>query len=297
MHTRILAVGLTALGLFLAQNVRAGEDTSTKREHSVRRASQINGKYVKNGEGEDAQTLGHVADMVMNLKDGSIVYVALGHGQTLGFGGKMFAIAPDAFKVSSNGEYLILNGVTEQQLENAKGFDANTWPQQPDRQWSKGEARGQGGVREAVKEAGEAVKQAGQDVKQAVQGTDKDNRTLTRVSAIMGMAVRTPEDKSLGHIYDLAVDCDNHKVAYAAVNYGSTLGIGGKLVAVPWTHMQVKSLTLRPGANMFVVNTTQEQFESAPTFNNDSWPARPQEQFWSKIERTGNRGSNQNDRD
>jgi sporulation protein YlmC with PRC-barrel domain len=278
MYTRILFAGLTALSIFLGQSLVAGENPSN-REHNVKRASKLNGMYVKAGQGEDAQTLGHVEDMVVNMRDGSIVYVAVGHGQTLGFGGKLFAVAPDAFRLSDNGEYLILNGVTEQDFANGKGFDANAWPTRPDQTWSRGEGKVQ-----------KAVKEAGRDVKEAVQG--KDGNKLTRASAIIGMAVRTPQDKSLGNVYDLAVDCSNHKIAYAAINYGSTLGVGGKLIAVPWDRLQIKSLDLRPGSNVFVLNTTQEQMERAPNFTNENWPAQANEEFWSRVER--NRDANNN---
>lgn len=274
MYTRILFAGLTALGMFVGQSLVAGEDPSS-REHQIKRASKLNGMYVKSGEGEDAQTLGHVEDMVVNMKDGNIVYVAVAHGQTLGFGGKMFAIAPDAFRPSSNGEYLILTGVTEKDFENGKGFDANAWPTRPDQTWSRGEGKVQ-----------KAVEEAGRDVKDTLQG--KDGHRLTRASAIIGMAVRTPEDKSLGHVYDLAVDCNKHRIAYAAVNYGSTLGVGGKLVAVPWNQLQIKSMDLRPSSNVFVLNTTQEQLERAPTFTNENWPNQADERFWSNIKRSDN---------
>lgn len=283
--TRILLAGVTALSLLLTQSALAGDKTSD-REQNIHRASQINGKYVKNGEGDNAESLGHVSDMVVNMRDGKIVYVALSHGSTLGIGGKLFAMAPSAFRMSNDGDYLILNGVSNDTLDKAEGFDQNAWPNQPDQRWSKNKGDVQ-----------KTVEKAGQEVKDAVTGGKGDMQRLARVTSIIGMAVRTPENKSLGSVYDLAMDCNSHKVAYAAVNYGATLGIGGKLIAVPWAKMQLRSLTEQPNSNVFVINTTDDQFNNAPSFNSDHWPTQADQKFWTRIKSNDNERRDTNNRD
>lgn len=267
MYTRIMVAGLIALGLATSAAV-AGDDNGKEQAKSIYRASNLTGKYVMNGTGENADTLGHIEDIVINLKDGSVVYYVLTHGETLGFGGKYFAIAPEAMRLTQNGEYFILTGVSNKDLDDMKGFDANTWPREPSRDIGKAE---KGAVGKAV-----------QGVKEAVNGKDR----LARVNRVIGMAVRNPKNENLGSVYDLAMNAHGakQKVAYAAVSYGGTLGVGGKLYAVPLNKMQISSPELRPGAPVFVINATQKTFEGLEGFTSgDNWPARANETFWGKI--------------
>lgn len=292
MSARILVASLTALCLCLSPTLFAQENRQERKEEGkgsrMHRASQLNGKYVKNKEGE---TLGHVEDIVVNMKDGSIVYVAIAHGQTLGFGGKLFAVSPNALRLAEGGEYCVMDA-SRKAFEDGKGFDANAWPRQPSDNFGNREGRNdkEGNLEKAAENVGKAVKEGAQDVKEGIQGESQ----LSRVSSIIGMGVRTPENKSLGSVYDLMLNCNDHKVAYAAVNYGATLGIGGKLIAVPWDRMKIKSLSLTPSDNHFVINTTQEQFERAPHFTSDSWPNQPNNEFWSNQK--GNNAENRNEK-
>lgn len=265
MYTRIVA-GLLALGL-ITPALSAGDNGKEQRK-SIYRVSNLTGKYVMNGTGDNADTLGHIEDAVINLNDGSVAYYVLSHGETLGFGGKYFAIAPEALRLTENGEYFILTGVSNKDLDNMKGFDANTWPREPSRDIGKAE---KGAIGKAVDGAKEAVNGKGQ---------------LARVNRVLGMAVRNSKNESLGSVYDLAMNMENnkHRIAYAAVSHGGTLGVGGKLYAVPLNKMRLSSPELRPGARVFVINTTQKSFEGLEGFTSgDNWPARPNEEFWGKI--------------
>jgi sporulation protein YlmC with PRC-barrel domain len=267
MYTRILAAGLIALGL-ASSAVMAGDDNGKEQRKSVYRCSNVTGKYVMNGTGDNADTLGHIEDAVINLKTGQVVYYVLSHGETLGFGGRYFAIAPEAMRLTNDGDYFILNGVSNKDLDDREGFDANKWPRQPDRRFGKG---GEKDVRE------------GADNGKAGDGKDL---VLARTSRVIGMACRTPKNDSLGSIYDLALSLqgDKHKVAYAAVSYGGTLGVGGKLYAVPLDKMRLGNPELRPSERVFIINTTQEQFRNLDGFTSgDNWPAMANREFWSKV--------------
>jgi len=274
MYTKIaaslLAVAVMASGL-------SAEDDSKDKRKSLYRASNLTGKYVMNGTGDNAENLGDIQDIVINLNDGKVIYYVLSHGETLGFGGKYFAVAPEALRLSDDGRQFVLNGVSSKDLDNKKGFDANKWPQEPDRTIGKGE---RGTVDKAVKE-----------VKKAVDGKLR----IARTSRIIGMAVRTPENKSLGSVWDLAmnVEGEKHRVAYAAVSYGGTLGIGGKLYAVPLDKMTLKSPELRPSEQAFVINTTQDNFKNLTGYtSNETWPVKPDEKFWGKVNREDRKEKN-----
>jgi sporulation protein YlmC with PRC-barrel domain len=274
MYTRILAAGLIALGL-ASSAVMAGDDNGKEQRKSVYRCSNVTGKYVMNGTGDDADNLGHIEDVVINLKDGRIVYYVLSHGETLGFGGRYFAIAPETLRLTNDGDHFILTGVSNKDLDDREGFDANKWPRQPDRRFGKG---GKKNVREGDDDDGKA-------------GDGKD-LVLARTSRLIGMACRTPKNDSLGSVYDLALS--NHKVAYAAVSYGGTLGVGGKLYAVPLEKMRLGSPELRPSERVFIINTTQEQFRNLEGFTSgDNWPAMPNREFWGKVR--SDRGAREKD--
>lgn len=280
MHSKIMVAGLLVLGLLVVPALKAGE---REKDRGPMRASNLTGMYVKNGTTDDAQTLGHIEDIVFDVNGGNIVYYVLARNQVLGLGGNYFAIAPETLKMSGDADYFILSNVTNEQLEDAKGFDSNAWPTEPDRRWSKGQGKVEKGVREA-----------GEDVKETVKG----KKRLARVESVFGMAVRNHKNESLGSIYDLAVDMHNQKITYAAVSTGGTLGIGGRLVAVPLNKMALDTApTARASSRVFLINTTPEQFEQAPGFtSNENWPARANDNFWSKV-RTGGEEQRNNDND
>jgi Cu/Ag efflux protein CusF len=74
----------------------------------------------------------------------------------------------------------------------------------------------------------------------------------------------------LGKIDDLVINPADGQVIYAALSYGSVLGLGGKLFAVPW-----EALQLQPDGKTFVLNITKEELENAPGFDKGTWPQQP----------------------
>jgi sporulation protein YlmC with PRC-barrel domain len=260
MQRWLCALAAPALCLFVSAGVFAQDKTEAKR--AVHPAGKIMNMDVRNSKNE---SLGHIEDCVINLKDGKAVYVVMARGQVLGLGGTMFAIAPEALSLAANGEYLMLNA-TNADFENAKGFDQNSWPSQPDRRWGKAASTTR--VEEQPVRADAAV---------------KSNDNLARISAITGLNVygRGDDNKEavVGTIYDLALNCNTHKVAYAAVHHGGTLGIGGKLIAVPWDALVLKAPALDPQRRAFFINATQRDLENAEGFTTDNWPEQPNARF------------------
>lgn len=97
-----------------------------------------------------------------------------------------------------------------------------------------------------------------------------------RASELIGLNVMTPNNEdTIGEIDDLVITQDG-KVRYAAVSVGGFLGIGDKLVAVPWQSFQHRAD--EDGDHIVTLNTTKEKLENAPGFNQDNWPdfANPQ---------------------
>ncbi|MEX2233951.1 MAG: PRC-barrel domain-containing protein, partial [Cyclobacteriaceae bacterium] len=83
-----------------------------------------------------------------------------------------------------------------------------------------------------------------------LEGPDA-NRPLERLTAtsIIGDKVENPQGEDLGTIDNLMIDVRSGRVEYAVVEYGSFLGIGGKLFAIPFDELRVL-----PERKVFMVN-------------------------------------------
>jgi sporulation protein YlmC with PRC-barrel domain len=293
MKTRFLALGASLLVLSVGSVLLAGSDNrkggkdEDKGAATPFRASQLMGLSVRPNNSKD--NIAHVEDLVINLNNGRLVYYAVGYGQVIGFGGKLVAVAPEAMRVyaASNNrpQYFALN-MTKGDLENAKTFDSNHWPQYPAVGGHKGGATKEGtslreNVKQTAKEVKEAVREGTERLKEQAGGKGMERR-MTRISALTGISVRNPKGDNLGSTFDFVVDTAGNRVVYAAVSHGGTAGFGGKLYAVPWRALELKSLDLRPGSRVFVINATNEEFNNATGFTSvggDRWPGEPSPAF------------------
>ncbi len=102
-----------------------------RRFRRVLSCSSLGGDRVKNPAGED---LGKAHDLMIDLQTGRVAYVVLSYGGVLGIGNKLFAVPWNAIRVDEDEKALIVN-VDKQQLENAPGFDKDSWPDFADEQW------------------------------------------------------------------------------------------------------------------------------------------------------------------
>ena len=64
------------------------------------------------------------------------------------------------------------------------------------------------------------------------------------------------------------LDVRRGRVAYAVLSSGGFLGIGDKLLAIPWS-----ALTLDTDSKCFRLAATAEQVRNSPGFDKDSWPS------------------------
>jgi sporulation protein YlmC with PRC-barrel domain len=103
---------------------------------------------------------------------------------------------------------------------------------------------------------------------------DKDSKTAEgqRINAFMvekiiGSKVMNLKGESLGKIENLVLDIDTGRIVYAVLESGGFLGIGDKLLPVPWA-----SLAALPSEGIFFLNRTKEQMEQAPAFERKNLP-------------------------
>src|SRR3954465_8611231 len=102
------------------------------------RASQLMGANIQNDSGE---SVGEVNDLVIDGNSGRVRYAAVTYGGFLGVGSKLFAVPFDAFHVkkksNNSNDYVLVLNVTKQQLEGARGFDKDNWPDFADRSMTR----------------------------------------------------------------------------------------------------------------------------------------------------------------
>lgn len=91
-----------------------------------------------------------------------------------------------------------------------------------------------------------------------------------RMSEIMGKTVQNSTGENLGKIEDFVVEKDG-RVGYAVLSHGGFLGIGDKLVPIPW-NMVSGQPGFQRGRDTLVLNMTKQQLEQAPNFEAKNWP-------------------------
>jgi sporulation protein YlmC with PRC-barrel domain len=115
------------------------------------RASKLIGTNIKNSRGEG---VGEVEDIVVDAQSGQIRYLAVSYGGFLGLGDDLFAVPYEAFKVGHERDdpedLVLMLDVTQEQLDGAKGFNEDNWPNFADRNFTSELDRRYGVDRRAV---------------------------------------------------------------------------------------------------------------------------------------------------
>jgi sporulation protein YlmC with PRC-barrel domain len=91
-----------------------------------------------------------------------------------------------------------------------------------------------------------------------------------KASTLIGSRVENPQGENLGTISDMVLEPNEGRIRYVTLSYGGVLGLGGKLFAIPWN-----ALTLRPDGKTFLLHVDKQLLDTAPGFNKDNWPQRP----------------------
>jgi hypothetical protein len=90
-------------------------------------------------------------------------------------------------------------------------------------------------------------------------------------SKTIGLAVKNATGEDLGRVQELVFDQESGCIRYAVVAVGGFLGVGDKLLAVPWKNMQVRH-DAQSGEYHMMLNITKERLEAAPGFDRDNYP-------------------------
>lgn len=87
-------------------------------------------------------------------------------------------------------------------------------------------------------------------------------------STLEGDRVYSSDNEELGKIKHIMLDVERGRIAYAVMSSGGFLGIGDKLLAVPWS-----ALTLDTDNRCFRIAATADQVRNSPGFDKDAWPS------------------------
>ena len=112
--------------------------------------------------------------------------------------------------------------------------------------------------------------------------TNINRRTLS-ASSLIGDKVVNMDNQTLGNVKDLMLDLERGQIAYAVLESGSFLGLGGKYFAVPWNALRVDG-----DEKQLVLDANKEQFEHAEGFDKDNWPDFANPTFGDKAHRAFN---------
>src|SRR6185437_2628852 len=90
---------------------------------------------------------------------------------------------------------------------------------------------------------------------------------LISADKVEGTAVVNPQGENLGHASEIMIDKITGKVAYAVLKYGSVVGLGGKLFALPWGVLKYDT-----NRDSYVLDIPEERLRNAPSFDANNPP-------------------------
>ena len=104
----------------------------------------------------------------------------------------------------------------------------------------------------------------------------RKSHSLIASDRVEGTSVRRPNGERIGHIERLMIDKLTGKVSYAILSFGGFLGMGAKLLPLPWAR-----LTYNRDMEAYQLDITEDELRSAPSFLADKdfdWGDRAQEE-------------------
>ena len=210
--------------------------------------------------GQRGEAIGKIEDIVVSpAQDGSYAVLSLGSWANMAdrYCAMPWSIirtveADEAVKDSVRS--LVLT-VDKELLRTAPNFEKRTWPDMTDAAWCR--------EINAFYDPNKIEKKADAVVEAAAR-----SKVVTwRATELKGADVMTPTNEKLGDLEQVAVDT-NGRFCYAAVSVGGFLGMGERLVAVPWDAFQFTLGGEKNDKRIITLASTKELLESAPEYSN-----------------------------
>jgi len=248
---------------------------------SVCLSNDLIGKNVESTRGEE---LGEIKDIVVH-PGSATSYAVVSFGGWMGVGDKLFAMPWSTLKHvdvdpgKGDGEQKLVLPIEKDRLKSAPGFDSSRWPSMANAEWSRD-------VDTFYKDSAQSKSVA------PVEAGARKSLLTWRLSELEGTEVRTPDGDDLGEIQGLAID-SNGRVNYAVLSVGGFLGMGERLVPVPWDALKLSMAGDDGDEKVITLSATKDQLAKAPEFKDGedsraamcdpAWIARVHEHFSSPL--------------
>jgi sporulation protein YlmC with PRC-barrel domain len=186
--------------------------------------------------GTQDEKLGHIEDIVLDSRDGTIDYAVLSYGGFLGFRDKLFAVPWAEFQCHPEKDAYVLD-VRKEYLKGAPGFAKDRWPNMADENWSKT-------ITAFYREGRTKPAHPGTKSSEPMMTAKSEGQPLPvkyrRASQLIGMSAKDFQGQNLGALDDIVIDADNHTVAYGVVMLDTTIwALEREMALVPWSAIEV----------------------------------------------------------
>ena len=106
------------------------------------------------------------------------------------------------------------------------------------------------------------------------------NTPVERLTAtsIVGDKVENASGEDLGKIDNLMVNLGSGDIEYVVLEFGSFMGVGGKLFAVPF-----RELRLDAERKTFILDRDKEYLKQSPGFDKDHWPDTNDHSYFDNV--------------
>ncbi len=95
---------------------------------------------------------------------------------------------------------------------------------------------------------------------------------FARLNDLIGLKVENRQNEDLGKISDLVLDLKKGTIKYGVVSYGGVMGVGEKLVAVPFHLLMLDHAAAGLKHQFVLLDISKQGFENAPSFESGKWP-------------------------
>ncbi|MEO5715813.1 MAG: PRC-barrel domain-containing protein [Luteolibacter sp.] len=220
------------------------------------KASEIMGMTVKNYQ---AQVIGKVEDLAVDVESGRIVQVVISSGGFIGIDKVLSAVPPSAFHHEIAAKVLRLDADKEM-LRDAPDFDLSRWADFND---SDHLAR----IYHHYHEEGAFGFISYDDA--VIYGMIPMTRLMhvQNATELMGALVRNSKNEVLGQVKDILLDMGAGRIVAVVVSSGGFLGMGDELSAFPPT-----ALKFTEDRKHLLLDANKEMLVAAPHFKSNEWP-------------------------